>query len=136
MVEGWRGLAQVSEIGSERRPAPSFGAAEETLARMQAGDEVIYRGVLIDRETQTFGEPDLLVRSDVLNRFFPGEISAEDAAVWAPLFGSPWHYRVVDIKFTTLRLSIRGNLRLEGSAPAFRAQLFIYNRALGRLQNY
>ena len=48
-----------------------------------------------------------------------------------------WHYRVVDTKFTTLHLNTKGTeLANKGSAPAYKAQLYIYNRMLGRLQGF
>ena len=86
----------------------------------------------------TYGSPDFLVRSDVLRELFPESISEQDAAVSAPGLGSNgWHYLVVDTKFTTLHLNARGTeLANEGSAPAYKAQVYIYNRMLGRLQDF
>ena len=44
---------------------------------------------------------------------------------------------MVDTKFTTLHLNAAGNELLNGgSAAAYKAQLYIYNRMLGRLQGY
>ena len=55
----------------------------------------------------------------------------------APDLGnSPWHYVVVDAKFTTLHLLVGGQVGNSGSGPAYKAQLYVYNRALGRLQGY
>jgi type III restriction enzyme len=124
--------------------------AEETLAAMKDGAEVIHQGVVHDPETRTYGAPDLLVRSDVLARLFPDafdldaswfETAKPDAdgpgAVAAPLLGpKPWHYRVVDVKFTTLSLLKSGELANAGSGLAYKAQLFVYNRALGRMQGF
>ncbi len=130
-------LAFVTEVTAERRPSPNPAAAEETLVRMRAGEELIYRGVLVDEATRTFGEPDLLVRSDVLARLFPDTLPADEIEFGAPGLGaSNWHYRVVDVKLSTLRLSGRGELRAEGSAAAYRAQIFVYNRALAAAQGF
>ena len=117
--------------------ARRLGKAEATFAAMQRAAPIIYQGVLWDAEHRTYGIPDLLVRSDVLQKLFPDAISPSEAGHAAPdLPGATWHYRVVDIKFTTLHLSPRGELDNSGSGPAYKAQLFIYNRALGRLQGY
>ncbi|AKF03415.1 BPTD_3080 family restriction endonuclease [Sandaracinus amylolyticus] len=124
--------------------------AEETLAAMRDGVEVIHEAVLHDLETRTYGAPDLLVRSDVLERLFPDALELDAgwfdatrpdapsvASVRAPGLGErPWHYRVVDAKFTTLHLLESGELGNEGSARAYKAQLFLYNRALGRAQGF
>jgi hypothetical protein len=96
---------------------------------------MIHQGVLRDAEHRSYGVPDLLIRSDVLRELFPEAISAEEASIPAPdVTGAEWHYRVVDIKFRTLRLSAKGELGNDGSAPSYKVQLFVYNRALGRLQ--
>ncbi len=98
---------------------------------------MINQGLLRDADTRTYGAPDLLVRSDELQRLFPDAITAESASLAAPDLGSErWHYRVVDIKFTTLGLLVGGQLDNAESAPAYKAQMFVYNRALGRLQGY
>ena len=48
-----------------------------------------------------------------------------------------WHYLLVDTKFTTLHLNASGTeLSNEGSASAYKAQVYIYNRMLGRLQDF
>ena len=111
--------------------------AEATLSAMQRAAPIIHQGVLWDAEHRTYGIADLLIRSDVLQELFPNAISPSEAGNAAPnLPKASWHYRVVDIKFTTLHLSSRGELDNSGSGPAYKAQLFIYNRALGRLQGY
>ena len=44
---------------------------------------------------------------------------------------------MVDTKFMTLHLNASGTeLANEGSAPAYKAQVYIYNRMLGRLQDF
>jgi hypothetical protein len=111
-------------------------AVQETLAAMAHGYPIIHQGVLHDAETRTYGAPDFLVRSDVVEELFPGTLSAADAAIAAPELGGDWHYVLVDAKFTTLHLSAAGQVGNGGSAPAYKGQLFIYNRALAKLQGY
>lgn len=111
--------------------------ALKTYYAMVEGVDIIYRGVLFNPENGTYGVPDLLIRSDVLKDLFPNSISEAISSIPAPDLGTElWHYCVTDIKFTTLELRVDGTLSDRGSVPAFKAQMHIYNEALGRLQGY
>lgn len=122
--------------GRERRD-PAI--AEATFAALAEGVPIVCQGVLRDAESRTWGAPDLLVRSDVLADLFPDSLSATEAAVPAPDLGiGARHYRVVDIKYSTLGLLVGGELSNSSSSstPAYKVQTYLYNRALGRLQGY
>ena len=138
VVDHLRGLAEVRTILEEDAPYEARrdpAVAEATWEAMVEGVPIVYQGVLRDAETRTHGAPDLLVRSDVLAELFPASLSAGSAAVAAPdLDIGERHYRVVDIKYSTLHLAAGGELGNSGSTPAYKVQVFIYNRALGRLQ--
>lgn len=130
-------ITTVTKIASNPSDARKLGKARETFTAMESGKPVIYQAVLWDAENRTYGIPDLLIRSDELSRLFPGILTKEEAAQSAKaLKGSTWHYRVVDIKFTTLDLLTGGELGNDDSARANKAQIFVYNRALGRIQGY
>lgn len=132
-----KGLTSVTTISSSPEEARDVNKARETLAAMTTGVPVIYQAVLWDAQNRTYGVPDLLVRSDELLRLFPGTLIEVDAAFPASdIRGAKWHYRVVDIKFTTLHLLVEGELGSSGSAPAYKTALSIYTSALGRLQGY
>ena len=104
---------------------------------MRAGTPVIAQAVLRDAEHQTYGLPDLLVRSDVLERLFRGTLAGNEFGITASDLGAKeWHYRVVDIKFRGLDLLKNGELNNARSAAAYKLQLAVYNRMLGRLQGY
>lgn len=113
---------------------------QDTLEAMKKGVPIIYSGVLHNPQNKTFGVPDLLVRSDwlkylVKNSPITSEIEKKKARKLSS--GNPWHYRVVDIKFTTLLLTSDGIHVLNTSSfPAYKAQLLIYNWALGFHQGY
>ena len=108
-----------------------------TLEAMRERVPIIAQGALRHAESQTYGFPDLLVRSDVLASLLPFTLTPEAAATPAPgLDLDDCHYAVVDIKFTTLELNKNGDLGASGSSPAYKVQLYIYNRALGALQGY
>jgi hypothetical protein len=101
-------------------------AAEETEALIKSGVSAIYQGYLINSDTQTGGRPDLIIRNDVLHQLC--ECPPEDV-------GTDRHYRVVDIKFTSLDLNVKGFVG-NGSDRRRKAQLYVYNRALASLQGY
>ena len=142
VVQHLRGLhvGEMRTLGSEgsrRGASRDLELAFATWDAMADGVAVIDQGVLRDPQNRTFGLPDLLVRSDVLAELFPDALSSDEAAVAAPDLGiGDRHYIVVDIKYTTLGLTASGGLGNSGSAVAYKAQLHVYNRALGRLQGY
>jgi hypothetical protein len=137
IVRHLESLRPLVRIGRGHIDSQSIEKAEETFAAMREGLPLIHQGVLRDAESRTYGAPDFLVRSDVLNELFPGTLGEAEMRITAPDVGADgWHYVIVDAKFTTLHLSAGGDLGNTGSAPAYKAQMVVYNRALGRLQGY
>ena len=127
----------VITIGTGPASARSLDKAEATYYAMKDGEPIIHQGVLRHPDTKTYGSPDFLIRSDVLCSLFPENISTEEAnKPAADLNGSPWHYVIVDAKFTTLHLTAKGELGNSGSLRAYKAQLYTYARALSKLQGY
>ena len=110
----------------------------DTLVLMKDGVPAIAQGCVAHEASRTYGYPDLLVRSDVLTRLFPEDFPLDASTASAPAIGLVGkHYVVVDIKFTSLKMSAkRKALTSSGSMPAYCSQLFIYNRALGEMQGY
>ena len=133
-----QGRYEVAILAADYRDIQSLQMAEETFSAMQEGVPIIHQGVLWDAQNRNYGAPDFLVRSDMLREMFPDEISEAEAGIAAPDLGNEgWHYCVVDTKFTTLHLNASGSeVANDGSAPAYKAQLYIYNRMLGRLQGF
>ena len=132
-----RTLLPVLTVGGEPSEIRDLAKAYETFEAMAAGEPIIYQAVLRDAERRTYGAPDLLVRSDVIHDLFPSTISEEEAALDAPGLGlTGRHYRVVDVKFTTLHLRQDGHMSAGESVKAYRVQLALYNSALGRLQGF
>ena len=126
---------EVVDIGKSRADAKRLDRARETFAAMQRGAPIIHRAVLRDAEHRTYGSADFLIRSDVLRGLFPEDISAEEASVCAPDLGmADWHYRVVNVKYMTLHLNAAGTELGNGGNAANKAELYILNRMLGRLQ--
>ena len=127
----------VTRIGGERGDPRSIAAANETWSAMERGTRVIAQAVLRDPEARMYGAVDLLVRSDVLADICADAFAdGDDPTAPAPaLRGAAWHYRVVDVKFTTLDLLKDGSLSTAGDLPVL-AQVWAYGQALGRAQGY
>ena len=138
VAEYLRTLVPLYTVVKDPSGSRDLAAAEETFEAMRRGEPAIYQAVLRDAETRTYGSPDLLIRGDELCRLFPEAITTKAASIPAPdIGGEPWHYRVVDIKCATLHFLAGGGLSdTNGSSWAYKVQLYIYNRALGRLQGY
>ena len=142
---------ELTRITTDGLGSRDLGKAKATVAALEAGCEIVHGGVLWNPETRTYGIPDFLIRSDVFERLFPnhpdpyGGVAGNQPDAGGARGG--WRYVVVDAKFTTLHLfaetasgrkprkgSRPGEINNQGSSPAYRAQLFLYNAALARLQ--
>ena len=124
-------------IDEGREATRSLENAEHTYEALRAGQQIVHQAILRDAETRTFGAADFLIRSDVFDSLFPGTLTPAEVNAAAPGLGADsWHYIVVDAKFTTLDLLASGEVGNAGSLFAYKAQLYVYNRALGRLQGY
>ena len=125
----------LTRIDVDRDDARSLAAAHATVAAMERGERVIAQGLLRDPQTRTYGRIDLLVRSDVLATLCADAFGeGDDPSVAAPaLHGSAWHYRVIDIKFSTLDLLKDGALSASSDLGTC-AQVWTYNQMLGRVQ--
>lgn len=135
--------------------------ALETINCMKEGYHVILSGVLHDAENGCYGIPDILIRSDKINKIIKN-IIVEKENKPAPFLTENqnknkrnnknknkknnkkekekeknYHYRVIDIKFQTLHLRSDGETLLNSNhIPAYKSQLYVYNRALGLAQGY
>jgi hypothetical protein len=126
-------------------PSDSYLIAkqQETFAAMCDGVPVIAQGVLHNYSDNTFGIPDLIVRSDWIQRIINKPYLDDDIEISArklPKINGKipkYHYRIIDIKFHTLQLKSNGmTIKNVGSVPCYKAQVMIYNRALEALQGY
>ncbi len=109
---------------------------EETIELMKKGEPLIYQAVLHNYDDKTFGMPDLLVRSDYLNKLMGYEVISEfESKLGSTKLKTPWHYKVIDIKHSTIPLRADGiHILNSESIPAYKGQLYIYTRDLNRVQ--
>jgi hypothetical protein len=124
----------VTRIATRPDEARSLAAAEATWDAMKNGAPVIASGVLRDPERRTYGVADLVVRSDVLGELCPDAFVGDQLELPVAAMRHGRHYRVVDIKFSTLHLLKDGGLGADSLGVM--TQAWIYNEALGRLQGF
>lgn len=127
---------ELTTISHEPEDVRELAVAQRTFQALTDGSPLIHQAVLWNPESRTYGAADFLVRSDVFDELFPGHLTPGESATAAPDLGGRWHYVVVDAKFTTVHLSRHGEVGNGGSSPAYKAQLYVYNDALARLQGY
>ena len=92
------------------------------------GVPIIYQGVLFNENNKTNGTPDLLVRSDYINKLTNITTIMNDSTTK--------HYYVCEIKWSRLPLSSKNFIKNKSFFPAYKSQLAIYNCALGNIQGY
>lgn len=111
---------------------------ELTLKYMMDGVPIIEQAAMCNLRNKTYGIADILIRSDWINRLFEHPIlSEEEEHIKANNLNGNYHYRVIDIKWTTMYLCSNGKtLRNSHRFPAYKGQLAIYNAALGNMQGY
>lgn len=107
---------------------------EDTIKAMKEGVPIIYQGILHNEKNQTYGAPDLIVRTDYLHHFGTHYID-ENKEKGKSIIS--YDYRIVDIKCSTLNLTADGYHLLNcNSAYAFKGQLYIYTKALENILGY
>ena len=124
-------LIQVAEPFQAR----DYSKYLKTIEFMKNGIEIIYQGVLIDKENNLYGCPDLLVRSDRINDIFKTNLTFDEVTQYSQVLDRNYFYIVVEIKHSTLYLSSNNvNLLNCNSIPAYKGQLYIYNKILSITQ--
>ena len=103
---------------------------KRTIKAIRSQIPIIYQPVLLNRSgklSHSYGIPDLLVRSDYLQKIIENSLLISDKV----------YYVVVDIKWTTIELCADGiRIRNSQNFPAYKCQLYVYNHALGLIQGY
>ena len=110
----------------------------KTIEYMQEGKPIIYSAPVKNMNTNTQGIIDLLVRSDMIHKLIEQPpLTKEEADIGSPNLNHSFHYVVIDIKFSTLPLRADGiHLLNSGHYPAYKAQTYVYNEAIGLIQGY
>jgi predicted RecB family nuclease len=124
-------IVTVAEYTDVRNPEKF----QETINLMTNGVPIIYQGLLYNLENNTYGMPDLLVRSDYINKLFQYEvITKQEMSIPSPNLNIPYHYKVIDIKHSLINLKADGiHILNNDCVPAYKGQLYIYTTALNSI---
>lgn len=112
---------------ANNQEAKSHDRFIDTINSIKNKVPIIYQGVLHDYDYCIFGMPDLIVRCDYINKIFDMEVIKNP---------SKTSYRIIEIKSSLLDLCANGkNLKKNKNIDAYKGQLYIYNKILGKIQN-
>ena len=125
-------IGKVITVASATADAYDPRFRDQTLQLMKEGVAVIHQPILWDEERKLLGTPDLIVRSDVLNRIIPNSIDPERARLQAPILGGNWHYFAVDLKYSNITLDFQNEIGNDKAGA--KAKLAVHNAALGATQ--
>ena len=104
---------------------------------MTAGVPILHSVPLCHAASKTYGVADLVVRSDYLLSLAPNVVQASEELSHGSRLSPNYHYVIIDIKYSTLRLNSKGRCLLnQGSMAAYKSQVWIYSRALSEFQRY
>ena len=122
---------QIAKSSTDR----SIELFDKTVNCMKNGIPIIYQGVLYNYKNNTFGSPDLLIRSDYINRIFNyNVILKEEEKIISPNINKPYYYLVIDIKWSQINLDSSGiHVLNSDSLPAYKGQILIYTLALSEI---
>ena len=125
-------------INSEGRDGYTQANFKKTVQAMMKGIPIICQAVVFNDKNKTSGILDILIRSDYVNKLFKRQVIKKETETFkAPKLKGPYHYRVIDIKWTTMTLCANGyNIRNDDRFPAYKGQLAIYNSIIGEIQGY
>lgn len=121
--------AQFDLIEIDREITDEEARHRATIAAIEEGREIVARPLLRDESRHLEATPSLLVRNDILARIACRPVQRLNV-------DDPRHYRVVDIKYTTLPLDRKGCIGNDGSMRARKVQAWMANRLLASMQGY
>ena len=110
----------------------------KTKQLMKEGIPLIHSAPVRNSRNGTQGVVDILVRSDYLNDLIDNEtLNTTEENMSSPKLNKPYHYVVIDIKFSTLPLRADGkHLCNSGRYPLYKAQCLVYTEAVGLIQGF
>lgn len=110
-------------IGNYNEKFSSF-KAQLTIDEMKKGTPIIINGILHNYDNQTYGIPDLIVRTDYINRICNYKINDLDE--------DNTSYRIVHIKYSTIEVK-NGNITNSNNLKIYKAESAINNLALSNI---
>ena len=101
-----------------------------TITAMKRGDHILYSAFIAGEKEEIRGIPDLLVRSDYIEKYFGVEVPQEES-----LFGS-YYYIPIEIKYSSLHFDKSEKTLLNiNRTKMYKTQLCVYSKILSELQS-
>lgn len=108
---------------NDKKDSLSVDLYNKTKKAINEKVPLIIHPVFHDEETKTFGIPDLLIRSEYIQNISNDTLIHPDQ-----------EYAIIDIKFTTLHFNVNhSTLRNSSNTKAFKGQIAVYNKILGKI---
>jgi len=109
----------------------------KTIELMKEGIPILYSVPVKNQINNTQGIIDILIRSDYLLQLIDDIPIDYNYQFKAPNLNGDYHYVVIDIKFSSIRLRSDGKYLLNvGKQPFYKGQVKIYTDAIGHIQGY
>ena len=122
-------------IATEPKHSLEVSKFYDTLNAIKNNVPIIIHGVLHDNINKTFGVPDIIIRSDYLNKLVKEPIT-QNTQNTQNIFGGP-HYVIIDIKFSTIYLKNKNkSIKNTPLTKYYKTQICLYNIILGIVQGY
>ena len=123
---------QIEQVCHNVEDVHNIKNLDKTIDCMKRGVDIIYQGLLVDKQNKFYGSPDLIIKNTVIDILFPGiqyDIKSKCK------FLDNEHYVICDIKGSTIHMNSDDiTMRNSGSMKAFKGQLHIYQRMLNSIQ--
>lgn len=105
-----------------------------TVEMIKKGIPIIYQGVLHDQKNKVYGLPDLIVRSDYINKIFNAEIDVYTDKIKSI---NNYPYYIIDIKNSNIHLSAKSDTILNyTNCKPYKGQIAIYHKILSDVQEH
>lgn len=108
----------------------------KTIDNMYLGKDIICYPGLFNNNNNSYGIPSMIVRSDKINLIFNKNIIDKKEVNIPCLFSNKYHYLVINIKHTKLKLDSDNNVSNSKSNKFLKSKIILYNYCLGFMQKY
>jgi hypothetical protein len=108
----------------------------DTKIEMENGTPIILQGVLINHNNKTYGISDIIIRSDYL-KYISNNFNIDDEINIGCNISDKYHYRIIDIKYTTIELNTNMySMKNSKKQYFYKNQICLYSSMLYDIQGY
>ena len=130
-------VVTISDVNREERYNNGMKYYEQTVQAIKDSIPIIYQGVLYNFKNKTYGTPDLIIRSDYINKLVNTPTLPQPYEKICCNLNPNYHYRVIDIKSSQLKLcSDSIHLTNGDNYKFYKMQVYVYTKALMEIGAY